>query len=74
MYARMLVPAGEQIKLNIPANKVAQIGQLNFVWLNVNGEVQRRFIRLGKTQKNGMVTVISGLIAGDEVITPKMTL
>ena len=74
MYARMLVPAGEQIRLNIPANKVAQIGQLNFVWLNVNGKVQRRFIRLGKTQKNGMVTVISGLIAGDEVITPKMTL
>ena len=74
MYARMLVPAGEQIKLNIPINKVAQVGQLNFVWLNVNGEVQRRFVRLGKTLPNGMVTVISGLIAGDEVITPNIIL
>jgi len=74
MYARMMVPAGEQTKLNIPVNKVAQVGQLNFVWLNVNGEVQRRFVRLGKTQQNGMVTVISGLIAGDEVITPNMIL
>lgn len=70
MYARMLIPAGEQSKLNIPMDKVAQVGQLDFVWLNVNGEVQRRFVRLGKAQSNGMVAVISGLIAGDEVITP----
>ena len=70
MYARMLIPAGKQIKLNIPMDKVAHVGQLEFVWLNVNGEVQRRFVRLGKVQSNGMVTVISGLKAGDEVITP----
>lgn len=70
MYARMLIPAGEQTKLNIPANKVAHVGQLDFVWLNVNGDIQRRFVRLGKTQQNGMVTVISGLMAGDKVITP----
>ncbi|MBL4941847.1 MAG: efflux RND transporter periplasmic adaptor subunit [Colwellia sp.] len=75
MYARLLIPAGEQIKLNIPVDKVAHVGQLDFVWLNVNGEVQRRFVRLGKIQKNAMVTVISGLIVGDEVITPyKVTL
>jgi len=70
MYARMLIPAGEQSKLNIPLDKVARVGQLNFVWLNVNGEVQRRFVRLGKVQSNGMVAVISGLMADDEVITP----
>lgn len=70
MYARMLIPAGEQSKLNIPRNKVAHVGQLDFVWLNVNGEIQRRFVRLGKVQPNGMVAVISGLIAGDEVVTP----
>ena len=70
MYARMLIPAGEQVKFNIPVDKVAHVGQLDFVWLNVNGEVQRRFVRLGKTQPNSMVTVISGLKDGDEVITP----
>lgn len=69
MYARMLIPAGEQTMLTIPANSVAHVGQLDFVWLNVNGEIQRRFVRLGK-EKHGMVTVISGLIAGDEIITP----
>jgi len=70
MYARMLIPAGEQIKLNIPSDKVAHVGQLDFVWKIVNGGVQRHFVRLGKIQQNGMVTVISGLQAGDELIKP----
>lgn len=70
MYARMLIPAGEQTKLTIPANYVAQVGQLDFVWVNIDGEIQRRFVRLGKEGKDGIVTVISGLMAGDIVITP----
>lgn len=70
MYARMLIPAGEQTKLTIPTKNVAHVGQLDFVWLNVDGEIQRRFVRLGKEEKDGMVTVISGLMAGDEVIAP----
>jgi len=69
MYARMLIPAGEQTQLAIPANKVAHVGQLDFVWLNVDGEIQRRFVRLGK-EKKGMITIISGLMAGDKIITP----
>ncbi len=70
MYARMLIPAGEQVKFNIPMDKVAHVGQLDFVWLNVNGEIQRRFVRLGKVKPNNMVAVVSGLKAGDEIITP----
>lgn len=69
MYARMLIPAGEKTHLIIPTNKVAHVGQLDFVWLNVDGEIQRRFVRLGK-EKNGMVTVISGLMSGNEIINP----
>ncbi|MBL4764208.1 MAG: efflux RND transporter periplasmic adaptor subunit [Colwellia sp.] len=68
MYARMLIPAGEQTQLTIPVNRVAHVGQLDFVWLNVAGEIQRRFVRLGK-EKNGMITVISGLQPGDKVIS-----
>jgi RND family efflux transporter MFP subunit len=70
MYARVLIPAGEQVALTIPSDKIANVGQLDFVWVNVNGNVQRRFIRLGKTQPNNMVTVISGLNAGDEIVLP----
>jgi hypothetical protein len=67
MYARILVPAGEQTKLTIPANYVAHVGQIDFVWLNLDGELHRRIIRLGKEDKNGMVTVISGLMTEDEI-------
>jgi RND family efflux transporter MFP subunit len=74
MYARMRIPAGEQVTLNIPMDKVAHVGQLDFVWLNVNGEIQRRFVRLGKAHPNGMVTVISGLTSGDLVMKPNMIL
>lgn len=67
MYARMLIPAGQQTKLTIPTKSVASVGQLDFVWLNINGEIQRRFVRLGK-EKNNLTTIISGLSAGDKVI------
>ena len=69
MYARMLIPAGEQTTLSIPENRIAHVGQLDFVWLNIDGDTQRRFIRLGKKEKNNMVVVISGLNAGDKVIS-----
>jgi len=69
MYARMIIPAGEATQLNIPLSKVYHVGQLDFVWLNVNGDIQRRFVRLGK-QQGDMVTVISGLQVDDEVIQP----
>jgi RND family efflux transporter MFP subunit len=71
MYARILIPSSEQITLTIPSNKVAHVGQLDFVWVKVNNEIQRRFVRLGKPQPNNMVNVISGLVAGEEIITPR---
>lgn len=69
MYARMLIPAGEQTQLFIPIKMVAHVGQLNFVYLNINGEIQRRLVKLGKKRKD-MVNVISGLTAGDQIIAP----
>ena len=71
MYARILIPTSEQTTLNIPQDKVAHIGQLDFVWVKVNNSIQRRFVRLGKLQPNDMVKVISGLNAGDEIIPPQ---
>mgnify|MGYP000701735911 FL=1 len=74
MYARMLIPAGEQSKLNIPVDKVAQVGQLDFVWIKTANDIQRRFVRLGKVQSNHMVNVISGLREGDTIIKPHRNL
>lgn len=71
MYARLLIPAGESNKLYIPSDKIVTVGQLNFVLLDVNGQAERRFVRLGKVNKAGLVSVISGLKLGDSVLTPR---
>jgi len=71
MYARLLIPAGESNKLYLPANKIASVGQLNFVLLDVNGRAERRFVRLGQKNDQGLVAIISGVQVGDKVLTPK---
>lgn len=71
MYARMIIPAGEESTLIIPQDRVAHVGQLDFVWLTIEDNIQRRLIRLGKKEKNDMVVVISGLNVGDQIISLK---
>ena len=61
MYARMNISAGIQSLLLIPENRVAKVGQLNVVWVFANGQVERRFIRTGKTFEGGLIEVITGL-------------
>jgi RND family efflux transporter MFP subunit len=70
MYARLLVPAGEESLLVIPRTAITQVGQLDFVHIRVNNKTQRRFVRLGKMQTSELVSVISGLKSGDEIILP----
>lgn len=70
MYARLLVPAGEEKLLVIPSDAITHVGQLDFVHIKVDNKVQRRFIRLGKIQINEQVSVISGLELGDKIVIP----
>jgi RND family efflux transporter MFP subunit len=69
MYARMLIPTDEERVLYVPQDKITQVGQLNFVWLNVKGEIQRRFVRLGESNDQGMTSIISGVEAGDILVS-----
>ena len=68
MYAKMLIPAGSENVIYVPQNRVAQVGQLSVVWVNENGLAQRRFVRLGKENHEGLVSVISGLSANEQVL------
>lgn len=68
MYARLLVPAGTVNRLLIPAERVAQIGQLDVVRVVRDGVAEQRFVRLGQTDDNGMVEVLAGLEAGDQLL------
>lgn len=68
MYARLLVPAGDRQRLLVPADRVARVGQLDVLWVVDNGQVVRRFVRLGRPAADGMIEVISGVSEGDAVM------
>ena len=68
MYARLLVPAGTEKQLLIPADRVVHIGQLDLVWVLQDGNSYRRFVRIGKVLDNNMVEILSGLAQGDMIL------
>jgi len=68
MYARMLVPAGIESLLLVPGEGVVRYGQLDIVWVLSKGRVDRRFIRIGREVRPGMLEVISGLEEGEQII------
>jgi len=70
MYAKIQIPSQEQEIIYVPNNKLAQVGQLDFVWVLVNDELQRRFVRLGKMNKQDETIVLSGLKEGDILVNP----
>jgi len=68
MYARLLVPAGTEKQLLIPADRVVHVGQLDLVWVYQDGHSYRRFVRIGQVVQGGQVEILSGLAEGDMVL------
>ena len=64
MFARMLIEDGTKEVLSVPVDYVKSFGQLDMVWLLKDGNLTRRFVRLGKSQLN-QVEIVSGLNSGD---------
>jgi multidrug efflux pump subunit AcrA (membrane-fusion protein) len=64
MFARMLIEVGTKNVLSIPVDYVKSFGQLDMVWLLQEGNLSRRFVRLGKSELD-QVEIISGLNSGD---------
>jgi multidrug efflux pump subunit AcrA (membrane-fusion protein) len=80
MYAKVLVPdlsAPARANPVIPNSAVRYNGSLPGVYVvNERGEPQLRLIRVGEELSGGMVTVLSGLRAGESVLTnpgPRVT-
>lgn len=71
MYARMLIPAGTETLLLVPKDRVVDYGQLDIVWVDHNGAVDRRFIRTGREIRPGVLEVISGLEEGEQILPPR---
>lgn len=68
MYARLQVPAGNRFRLLVPADRIAQVGQLDIAWVVQGTEAELRFVRLGQPTADGLIEVITGLQAGELVL------
>jgi multidrug efflux pump subunit AcrA (membrane-fusion protein) len=80
MYAKVMVPdynAPARANPIIPASAIRYNGSLPGVYvINDRGEPQLRLIRVGEEVSGGFVTVLSGLMAGERILTnpgPRVT-
>ena len=70
LYGRLGIPYGTYRALVVPAAAVREVGQLHLVSvLDTDGYSHRRFVTLGQ-RHDGLVEVLTGLQAGEEVALP----
>lgn len=74
MFIRIRIPLGEEQILAIPQNHVHKVGQLDVVWVLQNGQIERRFIRLGWMLPDGRITIVSGLAGGEQLVPAEKAL
>ena len=67
-FGRVAVPVGETSALRVPAAAVIQRGQMELVFVVVNGHAQLRIVKTGK-RVGDEVELVSGVDAGGQVIT-----
>lgn len=68
MFAEVQLPSSGQKQLLIPREALVKDGERDFVWVVKDGKVQRREIKAGESDGR-YIAVISGLEAGEEVVT-----
>jgi len=67
-FGRVAVPVGETSALRVPASAVLQHGQMELVFVAVNGHAQLRIVKTGK-RVGDEVELVSGVDAGEQVVT-----
>ena len=71
MFGRLEIPAGETVRLLVPATAVTQIGQLRFATaVDTEGRLERRWVTTGPPRDDDRVEILSGLAAGERVRLP----
>jgi membrane fusion protein, multidrug efflux system len=69
MYARLMIPSSTEKQLLIPADRVAQIGQMHLVWVaSSTGSIERRFVKTGTDRQDGRIQITSGINADEQVL------
>ena len=66
-FGRVAVPVGETSALRVPASAVLQRGEMELVFVVVNGHAQLRIVKTGK-RVGDEVELVSGVDAGEQVV------
>jgi len=66
-FGRLAVPAGETVFLFVPPPALVRRGQLEILFVAVEGHAQMRLVRIGKQTPQGY-EILSGLTAGETVV------
>jgi membrane fusion protein (multidrug efflux system) len=66
-FARVTLPGAEVQTILVPAEGILPLGQMERVFIAVDGKARLRLVRTGKRYQQG-VEILSGLIPGDSLI------
>ncbi len=66
-FGRVAMPVGETTALRVPASAVVQRGQLELVFVLVDGRAQLRIVKTGK-RLGTEVELVSGVTAGESLV------
>jgi RND family efflux transporter MFP subunit len=67
-FGRVAVPVGEVRAIRVPAAAVIQRGQMELVFVVVNGHAQLRLVKTG-SRIGDEIELVSGLNSGEQVVT-----
>ena len=68
MSGTATLPVGRRRSLVVPEEALVRIGQLTYLDVVKNGEVERRYVRVGRDLAGGLVAVLDGVEAGEQVL------
>jgi len=67
MFGTLVFQTGEREAVLIPSEAVLTLGQLNFVWVQVSSEWQKRYVTIGREFEGRRVEVLSGLSSYERI-------
>ncbi|MCK5040702.1 MAG: efflux RND transporter periplasmic adaptor subunit [Sphingomonadales bacterium] len=70
LFVRLHIPMGTEQQIYIPQSYVREMGQLNIVWVLINGTAHKQVVSLGGVNLDGNRQLIKGLKAGDILLHP----
>lgn len=71
IFVRLHIPVGTEKQVFIPQEFVRELGQLNIVWVLIDGTAHKQVVSLGETNQANQRLLIKGLSAGDILLHPQ---